>query len=99
GAQNDLQKANDLANMMVCEYGMSRYKNRVFSRQADAFMSREINEEITAILDACYTRVMEMLHANYAVLERLSNKLYESELIKKADIQKIVSDLNLAAAE
>jgi len=99
GAQNDLQKANELASMMVCEYGMSRYKNRVFNRQADAFMSKEINEEISTILDGCYSRVTDMLRSNYEVLEKLSHKLNDVELIKKTEIQKIVADLNVTAAE
>jgi cell division protease FtsH len=99
GAQNDLQKANELANLMVCEYGMSRYKNRVFNRQIDAFMSREINDEITAILDICYNRVTEMLRENYVILSMLADKLYETELIKKNDIEKIVANVNITVAE
>ena len=31
GAQNDILKANELAYSMVCDYGMSKYKNKIFT--------------------------------------------------------------------
>jgi cell division protease FtsH len=84
---------------MVCEYGMSRYKNRVFNRQTDAYMSKEINEEITGILDICYSRVMQALKENSEVLKRLSKKLFESEILKKSEIAKLTAELFTAALE
>mgnify|MGYP005774412543 CR=1 FL=1 len=90
GAQNDLEKANELANMMVCEYGMSQYKNRIFNKQSDAFLSQEINQEITRILDGCYMRVIRLLNEKMDVLSRLAEQLYAKELLKQNEIQKII---------
>ncbi len=90
GAQNDLEKANELANMMVCEYGMSIYKNRIFTKQSDAFLSQEINAEITKILDNCYTRTIELLNSQLSILTELSEELYAKEILKHSDIKKIV---------
>ncbi|MCL1913990.1 MAG: AAA family ATPase [Eubacteriaceae bacterium] len=98
GAQNDLQKANQLANQMVCDFGMSRYKNRVFNRQMDAFMSKEINEEITAILDSCYNKTLEMLSINFEMLEKLARELREKELIKRPEIEKVLEGFSITAA-
>jgi len=90
GAQNDLEKANELANLMVCEYGMSAFKNRIFTKQSDAFLSQEINSEITKILDACYAKTMDILTRERDILTLLSDELYAKELLKQGDIKKII---------
>jgi cell division protease FtsH len=71
GAQNDLQRATDIARSMVAEYGMSeklglvtytREKRPLFLEGGMASPSREYSEETARAIDAEVARLMKEAH-------------------------------------
>ncbi|WP_294467866.1 AAA family ATPase [uncultured Anaerofustis sp.] len=89
GAQNDIAKANELANSMVCEYGMSKYKNKTFDIKNDTIFKDEIDEEVTKILDTTYLRAKEIIKSNVEAINKLAKLLYKKEDLSSKDLEKI----------
>lgn len=90
GAQNDLVKANELASQMVCEYGMSQYKNKTFNKREDITCSRLINNEVNHILDLCYKKANKLIINNISKLNKLANILIKKETINGKELDKIL---------
>ena len=94
GAQNDLEKANKLAEGSICSYGMSRkYKNRVFGSGSEKYFMKDLNEEVTELLDDCYKKTAELLKNNIDVLRKLADVLYKNEIVKRNELQKFFSSV------
>lgn len=89
GAQNDIAKANELANSMVCEYGMSKYKNKTFDIKNDTIFKDEIDEEVTKILDSTYLKAKEIIKSNVEAINKLAKLLYKKEDLSSKDLEKI----------
>ncbi len=97
GASDDLQKATQYAQMMVCELGMSeRLGNLTFGRRdQQIFLGRDmmhekdysentaviIDQEVRRIVDECYARAKTTLAANRGKLEKLAAALLEKEVL------------------
>ncbi|MCB9691336.1 MAG: ATP-dependent zinc metalloprotease FtsH, partial [Alphaproteobacteria bacterium] len=111
GAQNDIQRATDIARKMVTEYGMSKRIGAVNygPRNENAFgigfasgstasphTAEEIEQEVRAILDRCNTRAMEILIRNRPLLEDMSLYLYENEVLEGDIMQDYLSRSVLA---
>ncbi|MGQ0644329.1 MAG: ATP-dependent zinc metalloprotease FtsH, partial [Elusimicrobiota bacterium] len=106
GAQDDLNKATQIATKMVCEYGMSeRLGLATYQKdRGEMFLGREIghgrdysdntaqaiDEEIKRILAECMDRVRKILKENRSKLEALAKALVEKEVLNSDEIEKIV---------
>ena len=106
GAQDDLQKATQFAQMMVCQLGMSdRLGNLTFGkREQQIFLGRDwmherdyseqtaimIDEEVRRIVDEAYRDARAILEKNREKLDLLSQKLLEKEVLDEAEIRQIV---------
>ncbi|MPW25104.1 ATP-dependent zinc metalloprotease FtsH [Alkalibaculum sp. M08DMB] len=90
GAQNDLVKANEIASLMVCEYGMSQYKNKTFNLREDFTSSGLINEEINSILSICYSKANDLIYKNMDKLNRLAAVLIQKETINGVELETIL---------
>ncbi len=102
GAQNDLERATEIARSMVMEFGMSRL-GRVNYRESPRseylgdggmFRSRqhsektawEIDIEIRRIIDELYDRTKQMLEKHAHTLETLSLRLLEKEVLDTSEL-------------
>ncbi|NLW70788.1 MAG: AAA family ATPase, partial [Eubacteriaceae bacterium] len=91
GAQNDLERANSLAEDMVCTYGMSaKFNNRVFRREGIHPLGAQMDMEISSIINSCYEKTKNLLKENEVSLSRLSKALYENEVLRKSDIESLI---------
>jgi cell division protease FtsH len=107
GAQNDLQRATDIARAMVTEYGMSDEIGLVNhgSRQRPTFLEnaliqdRGVHSEETALkidlevkrfLDEAHDLARTVLRGRTGVLDRLSERLLEKEVIESDELLAIV---------
>ncbi|MDG6004898.1 cell division protein FtsH [Candidatus Brocadia sapporoensis] len=97
GAQNDLEKASQLARSYVCRFGMSkRLGPQTFGRQSgniflghDLVQEKEysektaivIDEEVTNIIMGSYDRVKKLLSDNRDKLDLLAKNLEEEEVL------------------
>lgn len=105
GAQNDLERATEIAMSMVREYGMSEKMGPMtFQRKKPQFLelgyqSRELSEEISKNIDNevqkiifnTYARVKEILVENKDHLETLAKLLLEKEVIEGEELRRIMS--------
>jgi cell division protease FtsH len=106
GAQNDLQRATDLARSMVAEYGMSEALGPVAfkSRSRQRFLevpglepepfaedtARQIDAEIKQLLVDAHARASDILRERRGVLEVLAARLMEQEVVEGADVRALV---------
>jgi cell division protease FtsH len=102
GAQDDLQRATDMARHMVARYGMSDVlglatfeppRQALFlnipsmaHREYSEETARRIDAEIAALLKAAHGRVRETLAAKREVLTSLAKLLIEKEVVGRDDL-------------
>ena len=107
GAQDDLEKATDIARDMVMRWGMSeKLGNLTFGRREEQiFLGRDIVEErnyseatavdidkeVRKIVDDCYKRAKDELVTNKAKLTALAEKLMEKEVLDVEEVKAIVN--------
>ena len=112
GAQNDLEKATEIAKMMVKEYGMSEKMGLVTFEQGDrplfltgGFASskeyseetaREIDLEIKKIMDDSFLRVKALLTEKKEILLGMAKTLMEKEVIEGDELKKLLEELHKA---
>ena len=98
GAQNDLERATQIARQMVTEFGMSESLGPVTlgRKQHEVFLGRDIMEdrnysdevafaidqEVRRIVEGCYERVRAILKENQDVHVRIAKTLLAEEVIE-----------------
>jgi cell division protease FtsH len=107
GAENDIEKASDLARKMVCEYGMSENLGPLtFSKKEEQiFLGREIaqhrdyseqtaqmiDEEVRDIVTGAYKKASQLIKDNLDTLHSMSNGLLEKETLDSSEIDEIMT--------
>lgn len=102
GAQNDLEKASEIARNMVCSLGMSKKLGALTygKRQQLQFLETEtpeirnysdetarlIDTEVMALIEEAETRARGVITANREVLDKLANLLQEKEVVNREEI-------------
>ena len=95
GAQNDLERATQIARKMVMEYGMSEsigpmtlgHKNEEVFLGRDLARGRNYSEEVAAsidkevkkIIETCYNKAKDLLSENINKLHKVAQALLERE--------------------
>lgn len=106
GAQNDLQRATDIARRMVTEFGMSPKLGRVHYSEArsnpflggtsepthSADTIREIDMEVKRILDEANSSVIDILTDRKEVLEQMTKELLEVEVMDSSHLKRILDE-------
>jgi cell division protease FtsH len=106
GAQNDLQRASEIARSMVMDYGMSRLGRVTFREsQRPTFLAgvgeerlqthseetaREIDREVKRLIDESLEKVREILQTRRPALVAMAERLMEIESIEADELQRIV---------
>jgi cell division protease FtsH len=106
GAQNDLERATEIARGMVMEFGMSRlgrvnYRERsrsMYLAGADDFRqgnyseqtAREIDLEIKRIIEESLEKVRHILETRRKVLIALAERLIEKEVIDSEELKEVI---------
>ncbi|OHB43869.1 MAG: cell division protein FtsH [Planctomycetes bacterium GWC2_39_26] len=107
GAQNDLERATDIAMSMVREYGMSEKlgpmtfqngRKPLFvelgyrsGREVSDEVSKDIDNEVKKIIFDTHTRVKNILLEKKDRLQTLAKLLMEKEVIEGVELRKIIS--------
>lgn len=99
GALSDLEKVTKQAYAMVSIYGLNKKIGNVSfydSQGRDSFTkpyseetARVIDEEVSLLIEAQYQRALQILTENKEKLTILAEKLLESEVIFKEDLEEI----------
>src|SRR5256884_521646 len=106
GAQNDLQRATEIARTMITQFGMSEKLGFVSlegPRTATFLMvptyspkeyseetARLIDEEVKQILNEAHSRARDLLISRRAALEELAKLLLEKEVVDRPALQAIL---------
>jgi cell division protease FtsH len=114
GAQNDLQRASDIARAMVAEYGMSDRLGLVSyerPRQAmflpESFSSGktyseakagQIDEEVARFIEEAHQRVRKILSERRTVLDDLARLLSRQESVQGEELRTMLSAATPAVA-
>jgi cell division protease FtsH len=106
GAQDDLQKATDIARSMVTEYGMSeRLGLRTFEKERRGLFldvpqitrkdyseekAAEIDKEVEDILERAHRQVRDLLTAKQPLLEQLAQRLLAKEVLEGEELRQMI---------
>jgi cell division protease FtsH len=108
GAQNDLQRATDIARSMVAEYGMSdrlglvtfeRPRQPMFfppgfpsSKTYSEETAGRIDEEVARVIEDAHQRVRKILSERLKILNDLAHLLSKEEIIQGEELRKMLSE-------
>lgn len=108
GAQNDLQRATDIARSMVAEYGMSdllgpvtydRPRQPMFlpesyspAKTYSETRATQIDEEISSLMEKAEGRVRNILSERRKVLDDLARLLSQKEMVQGEELRKMLSE-------
>jgi len=106
GAQNDLQRATDIARSMVTEYGMSDRLGLVTYERARQPMflpesfspaktyseekAGQIDEEISQVIEQSHQRVQKILSNHRNVLDDLARLVSQKEVVQGEELRKML---------
>lgn len=114
GAQNDLQRATDLARSMIMEYGMSQKLGLVtFQKERRSIFlegpsvprdyseerARMIDEEVENILGQAHKRVSRILQERRELLEKVANALLEKEVMEGRELRSMIQEAGFPVRE
>ena len=115
GAQNDLKQVMDLAEKMVCQWGMSERLGPLSYPRGEEhpFLGRKlateksfsektawiIDQEIKKIVESAQECASGIVSENLAVLESLTDRLLEDETIDRQEFDKFLEDNPLKLPE
>ena len=108
GAANDLQRATDIAEQMIGTYGMSETLGPLaYDKQggtrflggqsnprravSDA-TALEIDKEVRGLVDRAHDRALAILHHNRELLETISHKILEKEVIEGDELKHLLAN-------
>jgi cell division protease FtsH len=108
GAQNDLQRATEIARSMIAEYGMSDLLGPVtYDRPRQAMFlpegygqtkaysetrATQIDEEISRVMQEAEDRVRGILSGRRKVLDDLARLLSQKEMVQGEELRKMLSE-------
>jgi cell division protease FtsH len=107
GAQDDLQRATDIARHMITRYGMGEALGlATFEPPRPMFLpvptggpkeysertAETIDAEIQTLLEAAHARVRETLTAKRLTLETLAKRLVETEVVDREALTQLIAE-------
>jgi len=113
GAQNDLQKATEIARTMVTQFGMSERLGLVAlegprtpmflpvpthqPREFSEETARIVDEEIKKLLTDAHTKVREILSSHRVALEEIAKLLLRKEVVERPELLAILKVRSIGA--
>jgi cell division protease FtsH len=110
GAQNDIERATQIARAMVTEFGMSDRvgPQQLGRKEGEVFLGRDygheanysqevaglIDAEVRRLIDDAHNEAAEILTLHRATLDRLADALVEQETLDDAELAQIFSGLD-----
>ena len=110
GAQNDIEKATQIARAMVTEWGMSDHLGpRQLGAPPDAVpshpgasptsdhgdeLSSQIDDEVRTLIDVAHAEAQEILVAHRATLDRLAAALVERETLEAEELTEVFEGIS-----
>jgi cell division protease FtsH len=109
GAQNDIERATQIARAMVTEWGMTDAlgPQQLGSRSNEPFLGRDmgssrdysdavaarVDEEVRVLIDSAHEEARQILRQHRQTLDRLADALVEKETLDTEELGVIYGDL------
>ena len=90
GARDDLKKVSEIADQMVCEYGMSELGFMTIDNQAKTIMAEQVQKEANKIVESCYQETLNLIKENINDLHIVSNHLHEKEVMDLDEFKSLI---------
>ena len=101
GASNDIERATDIAQHMVCEFGMSPLGPLAFRKPGNAFetdthhtvseaTAQRVDEEIRSVVMNAYAHATAILEKNREAVRLMAEALLEQESLEAHEIEQIL---------
>jgi cell division protease FtsH len=113
GAQNDIEKATQIARSMVTEFGMSDAigPQQLGQKNGEVFLGRDfghqpnyseevagnIDAEVRRLIDEAHQEAAEILVTHRATLDKVADALVEKETLDTAEVMAIFSEVSKRA--
>jgi cell division protease FtsH len=108
GASNDIERATDIAQHMVCEWGMSSLGMRAFRKAGTSYdadkphaisesLARRVDEEIEKTLSAGYDRAWDLLNRNRQTVKAIAEALLDQEALEADEIKALLASTSAHA--
>jgi cell division protease FtsH len=105
GASNDIERATDIAQHMVCEWGMSALGMRAFRKAGSAYegdknhamseaTARRVDEEIEKVLTAGYGQAHDLLSRNREAVKAIAEALLDQEALDAEELKALLDKTN-----
>jgi cell division protease FtsH len=103
GASNDIERATDIAQHMVCEWGMSSLGPLAFRKPGNGFeadrahilseaTARRVDEEIQKVVMDGYDRARQLIEQNRTAVRLMAEELLQDESLDADDIRRILAE-------
>ncbi len=115
GAQNDLQRATEIARTMITQFGMSEKLGLVSlegprtpmflpipmqsQKEYSDDTARIVDEEVKKILSEAHVKVTEILGSYRVALEELAKLLLKKEVVERPELQSILKVRNIESVK
>jgi cell division protease FtsH len=101
GASNDIERATDIAQHMVCEWGMSELGPLAFRKPGNDYESdrshilseataRRVDEEIRKVVMNGYDQATAIIEKNRRAVEMMAQQLLDIESLEADDIRGVL---------
>jgi cell division protease FtsH len=109
GASNDIERATDIAQHMVCEWGMSDLGPLAFRKPGNAFESdrahavseataQRVDEEIRKVILEGYGHAKSIIERNRRAVEMMARELLETESLDADEIKALLARAGAVAS-
>jgi cell division protease FtsH len=109
GAQNDIERATQIARAMVTEFGMTDAlgPQQLATRQGEPFLGRDggssrdysddvaarVDAEVRTLIDAAHDEARQILRQHRQTLDRLADALVEKETLDTGELMEVFGDI------
>jgi cell division protease FtsH len=105
GASNDIERATDIAQHMVCEFGMSALGPLSFRKPGNAFdadrphaiseaTAQRVDDEIRNVVMSAYDRAKWIIERNREAVRIMAELLLEQESLEAGEIKALLVRAN-----
>jgi cell division protease FtsH len=109
GASNDIERATDIAEHMVCEWGMSELGPLAYRKPGNAFeadrphgiseaTAQRVDDEIRRVIMSGYDRARGVIEENRDAVRLLAEELLLVESLEAGDIRAILAKARLCSS-
>jgi cell division protease FtsH len=101
GASNDIERATDIAQHMVCEWGMSELGPLAYRKPGNSFeqdrshvlseaTAQRVDEEIRKVVMDAYDRARSIVERNRRAVDMMAKALLEEESLEADEIRDLM---------